>query len=434
MSHFTVLVIGENYERQLAPFHEFECTGEDDEYVKDIDITEEIKKNYEKETTKALKDPEGNYHNFYDNKFYKTLILEEGEETEDFIMIDGEKKVHFVPDGYKIVWVPYSESVSFLEFCKDWGDYEAIKEDEKIDYEEHKYGYILLDENNEVKKVIRRTNPNAKWDWYRMGGRWNGFFKLKETQLTEKIKEIEEETGFNSQEIYIISELKKREPEKFEHFMTALKKDKGESITLKIREFVEGDFSIRPIGDCSNFEKEPGKDYTGKADQAYKKEIDIEKMRIEAENKAKLSYEAMEHFFNGNIPKIKTFNELMKDADNKNSADIYNSQEPVLRKFNARKINEDEQLGLSNEQLDEIVFSNLDDFQVPKEKYIKSIRDGAIATFALIKNGVWHERGNMGWWGIVSDEKSKNEWRTQFSKIIDECSDDTLFTIVDCHI
>ena len=35
MSHFTVLVIGENIDQQLAPFHEFECTGTNDEFVKD---------------------------------------------------------------------------------------------------------------------------------------------------------------------------------------------------------------------------------------------------------------------------------------------------------------------------------------------------------------------------------------------------------------
>ena len=24
------------------------------------------------------------------------------------------------------------------------------------------------------------TNPNAKWDWYEEGGRWNGFFRTKD--------------------------------------------------------------------------------------------------------------------------------------------------------------------------------------------------------------------------------------------------------------
>ena len=31
MSHYTVLVIGDDPEKQLAPFHEFGCTGIDDE-------------------------------------------------------------------------------------------------------------------------------------------------------------------------------------------------------------------------------------------------------------------------------------------------------------------------------------------------------------------------------------------------------------------
>jgi hypothetical protein len=43
MSHFSVLVIGENPERQLAPYHEFECTGTNDQYVEDVNITAEVK-------------------------------------------------------------------------------------------------------------------------------------------------------------------------------------------------------------------------------------------------------------------------------------------------------------------------------------------------------------------------------------------------------
>jgi hypothetical protein len=48
MSHFTVLVVGDNPEEQLAPYHEFECTGYDDEYIVDFDITDEVKASYEK--------------------------------------------------------------------------------------------------------------------------------------------------------------------------------------------------------------------------------------------------------------------------------------------------------------------------------------------------------------------------------------------------
>ncbi len=40
----------------------------------------------------------------------------------------------------------------------------------------------------------------------------------------------------------------------------------------------------------------------------------------------------------------------------------------------------------------------------------------------------------MGWWAMVSDEKDKNEWSKQFSSLIDSVSDDTMFSMYDCHI
>jgi len=36
--------------------------------------------------------------------------------------------------------------------------------------------------------------------------------------------------------------------------------------------------------------------------------------------------------------------------------------------------------------------------------------------------------------GIVSDEKEKDDWNEQFAKLIDETDDETVLTVVDCHI
>ena len=55
-----------------------------------------------------------------------------------------------------------------------------------------------------------------------------------------------------------------------------------------------------------------------------------------------------------------------------------------------------------------------------------------IVCFALLKNGKWYERGQMGWGAIVSNENL--EWSTKFKKLVAELPDDTLITIVDCHI
>lgn len=100
MSHFTVLVIGANPEQQLQPFHEYESTGIEDEFVKDIDITDEA----------------------------RAAFVEHGEADQPF-----------------------------EQFAEDW------------------YGY----EPRADGKVIKRTNPNSKWDWYQIGGRWSGLLKLK---------------------------------------------------------------------------------------------------------------------------------------------------------------------------------------------------------------------------------------------------------------
>ena len=66
------------------------------------------------------------------------------------------------------------------------------------------------------------------------------------------------------------------------------------------------------------------------------------------------------------------------------------------------------------------------------KKDILNISD--IHTFAILKDGKWYEKGKMGWWGFVSDKKEENEWEEQFRKLIDNLPNETLITIVDCHI
>ena len=130
MSHFTVLVIGDDVEKQLAPFHEFECTGEDDEYVQDIDITDEVLAKAEKHNNKK------------------------------------EPLVDFIAGWYGCKPVPFGQHPDLSG--------------------EHKYGYTLVDVEGQVTKVVNRTNPNRKWDWWVIGGRWSGMLKLKDGATGER--------------------------------------------------------------------------------------------------------------------------------------------------------------------------------------------------------------------------------------------------------
>ena len=77
MSHFTVLVIGNNVEEQLQPYHEFECTGTDDKYVKDIDITEDVRDAYNKGTKTVHVSPSGEEFDAYDERFFREFTAQE---------------------------------------------------------------------------------------------------------------------------------------------------------------------------------------------------------------------------------------------------------------------------------------------------------------------------------------------------------------------
>ena len=49
-------------------------------------------------------------------------------------------------------------------------------------------------------------------------------------------------------------------------------------------------------------------------------------------------------------------------------------------------------------------------------------------------NGIWNERGKMGWFGISSNDKDEKSWGDEFKKFIKNQKKSTIVTLVDCHI
>lgn len=56
------------------------------------------------------------------------------------------------------------------------------------------------------------------------------------------------------------------------------------------------------------------------------------------------------------------------------------------------------------------------------------------STFAVLKNGKWYEKGNMGWFGIVVDAKNDDQWQEEFQSLLADLPDDTLLSVYDVHI
>ena len=54
--------------------------------------------------------------------------------------------------------------------------------------------------------------------------------------------------------------------------------------------------------------------------------------------------------------------------------------------------------------------------------------------FCIIIDGVWYERGDMGWWGIVANEKGTEEWNGEVSALLENIPADSTVYNVDFHI
>lgn len=67
-----------------------------------------------------------------------------------------------------------------------------------------------------------------------------------------------------------------------------------------------------------------------------------------------------------------------------------------------------------------------------RETYVARGED--FSCFAVVKNGKWYEKGKMGWWAVVSDEKEAGQWQGELKALLSDLPSDALITVVDCHI
>lgn len=366
MSHFSVMVITseepsmELLRKVLAPYHEFECTGDNDEYVVEVEEIEEYKKAFKENTRKHFKSPDGELFWTYEDQFYRDPTEEEiktigplfgsgvGEgiswHSKDWGDGRGYRvKVHFTPEGYELVDVPINELMSFTEYVIDQiGEGKIIGEEKTPDTENvHKYSYACRNKEGEIISVIRRTNPNAKWDWWVVGGRFDKRLMTKDGARTS----------------------------------------------------------------CARFD-----------------DIDWIKIRKEIADKAVEKWDMVHECIGEDLlAKHIPWKECLQQASEDIAAarEIYNNQESVQRKK-------------SFDPSGEIVWVNLDDFLCFREEYYNEAYNSAIQTFAVVKNGEWYERGEMGWWANVTNENEN--WTTDFHNLIEDTPQTHWVTIVDCHI
>lgn len=419
MSHFTVLVIGANYEDQLAPYHEYECTGHNDQYVINIDETPSMLADYEVSTKKMVQIPEGTMlaipsdgarrvwiHPQLGNlicKYDEVFWQEDLSKGVDFM---GRHPTKFVlPEGYVEVEVLKKDLMSFTEFViEDHGERPVIQEgaamaydpskfetEEDMENDPLKWGYIVQNEAGEIVKVVNRTNPNSHWDWYQVGGRWSGLLKLK-----------------------------------------------------------PGASGVTGDGGVFGNRAAPGH-----ADSVRKGDIDFDGMRADLEAEAAVRFDKIRALLDQceGEADYQSWDKIWAQYMPINEKGDYDStQVPALpggsdaarAAYHAQRLNltwrevvqkvSAEAKARGEEPDYNLGFIEFDQYVgVPREQYVTQQGLTAGVTYAVVKDGQWYQRGEMGWWGMSSNEKDKDQWNQEFAALVSGLSDDELLTVVDCH-
>lgn len=393
MSHFTVLVITDSpddVKSALQPFHEFECTGTDDEYVQDVDITEEERADYESQTHTRLRAPDGTLHDPYDNKFYRDPTPEEEDKIGPMAGTGGGRglswtsqdwgdgrgyrtKVRFVPEGFAQIKVPVKELKTFAEFVAEWSGAKVVRYGTTPHLGgPHKYGYALVDADDNITKVVKRTNENAKWDWWVLGGRWQGLL-IPKTSAKGTIRGRPGPMGSTSER-------------------------GGVDVCRK------GDLDIEAMKNVAVAERRA--QWNEVVSRARKQNITLCEAELDDLRREFVRAEKAER-------------ELWCSKDPRPHRGEHYEQHMPARLYEIRQ-----------------VFSEFGpittDEDIPIEKWIEKALP--FSTFAVLKDGQWYERGKMGWWAVVTDEKSREEWDRHLLELIREMPDEKWLSIVDCHI
>ena len=338
MSHFSVCVIvpddgvvnnihANNLEDYLIPvLAPFDEQTEEEKYREFEDRTEEAKADFENDTMRVVRFPDGSIHSIYDDAFNKSFFIEEdriyafgsNRDRKSKLQTEESKALELVTDYPVKSWYP-----SFEAYCDEHRGF--------VKASDGRWGYTC--------------NPNAKWDWWQIGGRFPNRFLV---------------------------------PEGLQDCIPSAKGDDGES-------------AIPP----------EGYQY---ADAARKKDICWDVMRKIAVDTVEKRYQKCVRAFE--IKDLTDFGPLCRILDEGISA-------------------WGEMLYLKGETLDEY----------KARKGATDLDRYMCHTYAFIdRNGDWTGSGDMGWFGISSNDKDERAWNDEIQKLMNEAKDDDFLAIVDCHI
>lgn len=160
-------------------------------------------------------------------------------------------------------------------------------------------------------------------------------------------------------------------------------------------------------------------------DIARKSDVDFEAMRAEARKNASARWVKVRSVLGDTIEGFLPWDhvrEVMFPGDIDAARNFFNDQPARKALSEAAKTNRD------------LEWESVDNYILDHDEFVKQAAQRSTVLFAALKDDKWAERGEMGWFGCVSNEKNRDEWTSGFNAMLNELPDDAWLTVVDCHI
>jgi len=230
-------------------------------------------------------------------------------------------------------------------------------------------------------------NPDSKWDWYQIGGRWSDYFPVNANAVLA------------------------------ESLVESLLPSGRYSLIRGERSWALDSVSPKP----------------NHVDGGVKKLLDLAKLRDDKEKEAAEEYDKYQAFA-ADYPKAQGWSEFLKEF-----TDLPGGDTKWAVRDRVREVYRSQPLIRALDDAPEFRYAfecQVDKFSVPREEYLRVARRDAVPGFALFTlDEKWVAPGEMGWFGFsTDDDESRAEFKDWANEYIDNLPDDTILVAVDLHI
>lgn len=345
MSHFLVLLTHlkdqEDLACQMLPFCE-DTSDLPEPFLAFVDNTAEYREEYETGQREEVLTPDGTrvspWTSFVRNESGVWVEKDGWDIPKDALKardLDGK-------DGFVLERTPWKKvHATFEEHCQQYHNEEPD--------DQGRYGYF--------------SNPNAKWDWYTIGGRWKGFFRAR--------------PGCSGE-----------------------------------------------LGESGAFGNESAPDHF---DWIQKSDIDFDAMMATAGAEASVLFDQVAALYATHGVPVSGDEVRTKVGEDHAAFREYFWGQPALRAMEEAKL-------VPFMAGPEFVASFGDGTEAHRAHFVETARLGAVCPYAILHEGQWLERGEMGMFGMSNDKVDKNDWVRFAWSVIDGLPDDARLCAVDCHI